>query len=153
VSHLPALRLAHAADTSALAAIQRDAILVLSTPVMSGERALDWASSSADARVLRAITQIAVWVPEDENIALGWIEIDGHRVEGLYVRAEKSRSGIGSTLLRPAESMIRTAGHSTVSLDASPNAEAFYLRHGEQPLARESSNEAYPMVKQLCPVR
>lgn len=116
-----------AADTSALTAIRRDAILVLSKHVMSAEKALDWVSSSADARVRRAITQNVVWVAEDETIALGWIEIDRHRVEGLYVRAEKSRSDIGSTLLRHAESMIRTAGHSTVSLDTGPNVEAYYL--------------------------
>ena len=144
-----ALRPARSADDPALVAIRRDAILTLSTADMGDERARAWAGSAADDRVLRAIERHQVWVAERDGVALGWVEIDADRIEGLYVRPDVAREGVGSALLAHAEERIRAAGHASAKLDASPNAEEFYLRYGFQFLSEPSVDEARPMSKRL----
>ena len=144
-----ALRPARRADTRALTVIRRAAILSLATPEMGRTRARDWADSSAEERVQRAIEQNEVWVAEHGNVAVGWVEIDRDRVEGLYVCPDVSGSGIGSALLLHAEGLIRSAGHGTVALDASRNADRFYLWRGYEAQAERLANEGRPMLKPL----
>jgi GNAT superfamily N-acetyltransferase len=129
--------------------IRRDAILALATPVMGGAQAREWAESSAEERVHRAIEQNEVWVAEQGDVAASWVEIAGNRVEGLYVRPAVSGGGIGAALLLHAEGRIRSAGHATAALDASWNADAFYLRRGYQAQADRAANEGRPMLKPL----
>ena len=143
-----ALRLAIQSEAPVLAAIRRGAILTLATPKYGSERARDWADSSGDERVLRAIKKNEVWVAERNNAVVGWVEIDRDRVEGIYVRPDVSGSGIGSALLLHAEGQIQSAGHCAVALDASWNAERFYLRRGYQAQG-ESTARGCPMLKPL----
>ena len=143
------IRPARRADVRALTAIRRDAILTLASTKYGSERARDWADSSAEGRVYRAIEQNEVWVAEQSNTPVGWVEIDRDRVEGMYVRPEVSGSGIGSALLLHAEGLIRSAGHRAAVLDASWNAEQFYLRRGYQALAERSADGGRPMLKPL----
>ena len=144
-----ALRPARPADARSLAAIRREAILSLATPEMGRHRARDWADSSAHERVCRAIEQNEVWVAEHEGAAAGWVEIARDRVEGLYVRPDLAGSGIGSALLVHAEGLIRSAGHCAVALDASSNAEQFYLHRGYEAQTGDISDGGRPMLKPL----
>ena len=143
------IRPAHRADIRTLTVIRRDAILALAAPMMGGRGARDWANSSSDERVHRAIEQHEVWVADHVNAAVGWVEINRDRVEGMYVRPDLAKCGIGSALLQHAERLIRSAGHSGVALDASPNAEQFYFRHGYNALSEETADEGRPMFKTL----
>lgn len=144
-----AIRPAVPRDAPALAGIRREAILTLAVATYGSKRARDWADSAPADRVHRAITQREVWVAEQAGSALGWVEIDGGRVEGIYVRPDASGAGIGSALLSLAEGLIRGAGHAAVALDASRNAEPFYLRRGYQVLAERAADGARPMLKPL----
>ncbi len=132
-----------------MAAIRRNAILVLATPEMGKQRAREWADSSADERVLRAINEHEVWVAERDGDAVGWVEIDQARVEGMYVCPNQARGGIGSTLLLLAEDRIQSAGHAVVALDASLNAVEFYLRRGYEPQSQHQDDAGRPMRKRL----
>ncbi len=143
------LRPAHRADVRALTEIRRNAILSLAAPEMGSQRARDWADSSADERVHRAIEQNEVWVAERGNAAAGWVEIDRDRVEGIYVHPDLASGGIGSALLLHAEGLIRAAGHCAVALDASSNAEQFYLRRGYEAQSGGDTSAGRPMLKQL----
>ena len=143
------IRPARQIDTSDLAAIRRNAILVLATPEMGEQRAREWADSSADERVLRAINEHEVWVAERDDVAVGWVEIDQARIEGMYVCPNRARGGIGSMLLLHAEDRIRSAGHAVVALDASWNAEEFYLRRGYEPHSQHQADAGRPMRKSL----
>jgi putative acetyltransferase len=143
------LRPALQADAAALTAIRRDAILLLATPEMGRQRARDWADSSAAERVHRAIEQNEVWVAEHADAAVGWIEIDQDRVEGIYVRPDLAGDGIGSALLLHAEGLIRSAGDCAVALDASSNAEQFHLRRGYRTQTGRTAAAGRPMFKSL----
>ena len=144
-----ALRRAHRDDAPALAAVRRQAILTLATPEMGQGRAEVWADSAAADRVVRAIELHEVWVADCADAPGGWVEIDRDRVEGIYVRPELARSGVGSALLLHAEDRIRSAGYRAALLDASPNAEEFYLRRGYQPRGEPAADAAQPMLKPL----
>jgi GNAT superfamily N-acetyltransferase len=84
-----------------------------------------------------------VWVGELDGAVIGWVEMDGDRLRGMYVRPDLSGRGLGSALLAHAEKRIASDGHRAVYLSASWNAEPFYFRYGYQALA------ARPMVKHL----
>jgi GNAT superfamily N-acetyltransferase len=105
---------------------------------------------SAGERVQRALEESEVWVAERASRAVGWVEIARDRIEGLYVRPDASGAGIGSALLLHAEAVIRSAGHRAVALDASWNAEPFYLRRGYHALAERPDDSGRPMRKPLC---
>jgi predicted GNAT family N-acyltransferase len=51
--------------------------------------------------------------------------------------------------LAHAERQIRDAGASSVYLDASPNAEAFYARRGYRRVGEVKANNSIPMSKRL----
>jgi GNAT superfamily N-acetyltransferase len=136
-----------------LAAIRRSAILVLAAPEMGKQSAREWADSSADERVLRAIVDHEVWVAEHDEVALGWVEIDRARVEGLYVSPDRARAGLGAALLQHAEDRIRAAGHAAIALHSSPNAEAFYLRRGYELQAEQPDDAGRPMRKSVGAAR
>ena len=117
---------------------------------MGDREARGWAESSAEDRVFRAVEQHEVWLAEHDGIVLGWVEVDQGRIEAIYTRPDVARQGIGSMLLLHAESEIRTAGHPTVTLEASSNAEAFYLHRGYEPQSLlVVQTGARPMLKRL----
>ncbi|MBW2242557.1 MAG: GNAT family N-acetyltransferase [Deltaproteobacteria bacterium] len=149
MSPAPSIRPALRADAQLLAAIRRDAILTLATPTYGLDRARDWADSSAVERIHRAIEDHEVWLSEFENAVVGWIEIDRDRVEGIYVSPDLAGRGIGSALLMYAEGRIRSAGYCAAALDASWNAEPFYLRRGYEAQAERSAEGGRPMLKPL----
>ncbi len=149
VNSLLAMRRATPAEASILLAIRREAILTLAAPAYGVGRAREWAEGSGRERIERALDLNEVWVATRGDELGGWVEIDEDRVEGLYVRPEYARIGVGSALLRHAESQIESAGHLTVALDASLNAEPFYLGRGYEALGGKPTDRGRPMRKRL----
>ena len=143
------IRRAQIADVSALTEIRRDAILKLASVAMGDHGANDWADSATADRVPRAITEHEVWLSELGGAPSGWVEVHQDRVEALYVNSGSSRRGLGSALLAHAEARIQIAGHATASLDASPNAEEFYLRRGYRIHGERPADGSRPMRKTL----
>ncbi len=139
------IRAARPDDVEPLTAIRREAILTLSS-----ERARDWANSATPDRVCGAIEEHQVRVAEKAGQPVGWIEVEHNRIEGMYVRPNHARRGIGSALLAHAEERIRSAGYSTAELDASWNAEQFYINRGYEPLSERLPDSGRPMVKHLA---
>jgi GNAT superfamily N-acetyltransferase len=144
------IRAARPDDVEPLTAIRREAILTLSSEEVGGVgRARDWANSATPDRVCGAIEEHQVRVAEKAGQPVGWVEVERNRIEGMYVRPNHVRRGIGSALLAHAEERIRSAGYSTAELDASWNAEQFYINRGYEPLS-ERLPAGRPMVKHLA---
>src|SRR3989475_10170456 len=97
-SDLMQIRRAEAADEEALASIRRRAILALAVPAMSREQAERWATRGAADRVARAMREHDVWEPV-EGAAIGWVEVDRHRVAALYGSPSCPLRVVGSALL------------------------------------------------------
>ena len=148
----PSIRSARPDDVEALTTIRREAILKLAAQKMGRMRARAWANSAAPDRVRRALEEQGVYVAEMGGQAVGWIEIDGNCIKGLYVQPERAYQGIGSALLVHAEGLIRSSDFLFAVLDASCNAEQFYINRGYQPLSDRSPDLGRPMVKPLAPL-
>lgn len=142
------IRCAVPADHEVLAGIRRRAILELAVPAMSPEEAERWANRSPADRALRAILEHDVWLAA-EGETVGWVEVAADRVAALYVLPRCGRRGVGSRLLLEAETTIRNRGHAESHLEASPNAERFYLARGYRPSGPRTPDGALPMRKRL----
>ena len=142
------IRRAEARDEEALARIRRSAILELAVPAMSTEQAEQWATRPTTDRVARSIRDHEVWVAVD-GAAIGWVEVDRHRVAALYVSPACSRRGVGSILLARAEASIKSSGYPKAYLESSQNALDFYLRRGYVRCGPPGADGAYPLRKDL----
>lgn len=145
--HTIQIRPAHFDDTATLTQIRRAAILTLAERTMGRDQAQRWADAAAPDRVQRALEIHQVWVAECMDAAVGWVEVDGDCIAGMYVQPQHAGQGIGSTLLAHAEGEIQAAGYPATRLAASWNAETFYWRRGYLPLGERSVEEGRPMVK------
>lgn len=144
-----AARSARADDAAALAGIRRSAIVELAVPALSEAQAAQWADGAAADRIARAIGEHEVWIAEAGE-AVGWVEIDRDRIAALYVRPDHSRRGVGTGLLRLAESRIRCAGHTVAHLAASVNAIGFYARRGYVRSGPTAADGSIPLSKALA---
>lgn len=114
---------------------------------MGEEAAQRWADAAPPDRVQRALEVHQIWVAEYLGAVVGWVEVDGDHIAGMYVDPQHAGQGIGATLLAHAEGAIQVAGYPAVRLEASWNAEDFYLRRGYQVVGERSIEEGRPLVK------
>jgi putative acetyltransferase len=115
--------------------------------MLGQNEAQQWADAAAPDRVQRALEQHQIWVAELKGKPVGWVEVTGDSIAGMYVDPQHAGQGIGSALLAHAERGIRAAGYPAVRLHASWNAEAFYQQRGYQAVGARSVEEGRPMVK------
>ena len=142
------IRRAIADDEHDIADVRRRAILTLATTAMSQEQATSWVIGVRSNRFAKAIRDHDVWVAVDD-IVVGWVEVDHDRIVALYVSPAHVTEGIGSALLKHAETHIYSIGYTTVLLDASPNALRFYLHRGYVRNGNLDDKGAYPLFKTL----
>jgi HAD superfamily hydrolase (TIGR01509 family) len=143
------IRLACVADAERLLAVRRQAILELAVPTLSPERAEAWATSRDLAWMTTLVSAQHLWLVHHEEVIVGWVAVEGDRLIGLYVDPAYSRRGFGSCLLSFAEHEVWVRGFRSISLEASWNAEPFYLRRGYEPLTDRPAESARPMRKTL----
>ena len=143
------IRRAQPADAARLLEIRREAILALAVPALSLQQAMNWAASRNLEWMERVIATHALWVASGEARITGWIGIEGRRVIGLYVDPSCASRGVGSRLLAFAEGYLSSLGASAIELEASWNAEEFYLHRGYVPLAERPPDGPRPMRKAL----
>jgi GNAT superfamily N-acetyltransferase len=96
------------------------------------------------------ISTKTLWVASTESAVVGWVGVEGPRVVGLYVEPSYVRRGIGSRLLAFAEDQLLRRGVRVVELEASWNAEDFYVRRGYEPTSDRPADSARPMQKVLA---
>jgi putative acetyltransferase len=139
-------------------------ILQLASRDLSGVPLVEWASRVTLAEMERRIREMDVWVAEvevrdPERVAVtervaativGWMTVDGDRLEGLYTDPRFERRGVGTALLAAAEDLVRSRGGDVLRAEASRNAEAFYLRRGFVPEGPPLPHGAQPVVKRLA---
>ena len=148
----PALhfRLADPADITTLYDIRQAAIRQLSLTHLSECEAAAWAERGGIPRVERAIAKAEVWVAPLGLHVVGWLHLAANSIEGLYVSPPAARHGVGTALVRLAETHIAQRGHHFVVLESSLNAVAFYLRLGYTAVATQCSSAAVAMRKQVA---
>jgi GNAT superfamily N-acetyltransferase len=142
-------RLADPADVTKLYDIRQAAIRQLSLTHLSECEAAAWAERGGIPRVERAIARDEVWVAALGPQLVGWLHRAANSIEGLYVSPPAARQGVGTALVRLAESRIAQKGHPLVVLESSLNAVWFYLRLGYAPAGTQCPSAAAAMSKHL----
>ena len=115
---------------------------------MPKAEATAWASQLTLSGMERKLRELEVWVAELDGAVAGWGAIRGDRLEGLYVAVEFAGQGVGAGLLDRLEGLMREREFPSVRLEASLNARGFYLRRGYRANGPQTSDGAWPMVKE-----
>lgn len=105
-------RLATAADVPVLAALYAGCARRLGPLVYTPAQVQAWASFGQDGPAFRDyVLGAQTWIVADEAGPLGFCGIDvAGEVRSLYVRAERTRQGIGGALLAHALAQAQAAG-------------------------------------------
>jgi GNAT superfamily N-acetyltransferase len=143
------IRPAGPSDAERLFEIRQQAILELAVPLLSTHQADDWAMRRDLTWMNDVISTKTLWVAFTGSTVTGWVAVEERGIIGLYVDPVCACRGIGSRLLAFAEDQLLLRGVRIVELEASRNAEEFYLRRGYQPTAERSVDGARPMQKLL----
>ena len=143
-------RLADLSDVTTLFDIRQAAIRQLSLTHLSECEAAAWAERGGVPRVEGAIAKDEVWVAALDQQVVGWLHRAANSIEGLYVSPPAARHGVGTALIKLAETHIAQRGHHFVVLESSLNAVGFYLRLGYAPAATQCSSAAVAMRKQVA---
>ena len=132
------IRVARDADASAIAAAHLDSIQSIGPRFYPGTVVHEWGSRIAATMYVDAMSRgevffVAVANSRGAEEVLGFSAHhvnDGQHGVAVYVRGIAARRGIGSALLRSAESSASAAGALSVQLDASLAAVDFYRANG-----------------------
>jgi putative acetyltransferase len=128
----PALRPFLAADTPVLAAIFAASIEELTGDDYSEAQQQAWASAADDEeqfvkRLAGELTLIATL----QNSPVGFASLRGaDHIDMLYVHPSAARQGVASMLIDALEKIAGGRGAKSLTVDASDNAEGFFLKRG-----------------------
>ena len=145
------LRRAANTDLQVVHQIRREAILGIAPECLSQAATEEWAEMRTPEYFAPRVADNAIWLAVDEEgTPIAWGASVGNRVEGIYVRPEFGRTGIGRNLMEKLEEDIRTRGHGDVRLAASLNAVGFYSKLGYATVRTSKDNLTIPMTKDLA---
>ena len=148
----PHLRKATLSDVLRLWELRRNSIIELGPEGLPIAQVDAWATSMTVTGMEERFFRTEIWVAESDGIIAGWIAMRDDFIDGLYTDPRYARRGIGTQLLSLAERLMSERAVQVVRLEASLNAEPFYLRRGFVPtMASRGPTEAIPMEKRLAP--
>ena len=136
-------------DVPAMYELRRNSILQLAPKAMSVEQSVKWASRLTLEAMFSRLASAQFWLAESSGSIAGWVGVRTDEIYGIYVHPDYASQGVGSGLLRLAETMMLAAGVTTARLDASWNAEDFYLRSGYRPTGPRPADDTRVFVKSL----
>jgi ribosomal protein S18 acetylase RimI-like enzyme len=145
------LRKAMLSDVPRLWQLRRDSIIELAPEGMAIAQAEAWAAALTVAGMERRFLETEIWVGETDGIIAGWIAMREDYIDGLYTDPRYARQNVATQLLCLAERLMSERAIQIIRLEASLNAEHFYLRRGYLPTTVRVPNEAIPMEKRLSP--
>jgi chorismate mutase/GNAT superfamily N-acetyltransferase len=94
-----------------------------------------------------------IWLAEGESGLLGWAQVAGDWLDGLYVDPAAQRRGVGATLLDVAKS-LRPQGFGLWVFACNRPARSFYARHGLEELEQtdgSANEEGEPDIRMVWP--
>lgn len=130
-------RNATVADASELWRVRTASIVGLCSEHYPGETIRAWASVPLPVAFVELIKKGPVVVAQlaHQLIGYGFLDAARGRVEGMFVKPEHARCGIGAALLTRLESFTRDAKLERLTLDSTLNAAPFYTSQGYERLA------------------
>ena len=139
------IRLAERSDADAIADAHRDSIQTVGAPYYPADTVAGWLEGVAADLYLEAMDRgevffVATGDVDGKRLVLGFssdYSIDGStHGTSVYVRGLAARQGLGTALLRTAESHALANGGRAVQIEASLAGAAFYEVHGYVEIGR-----------------
>jgi len=126
-----AIRPARVDEVQAIYAVHRDSVSALCTGHYTPTQIAMWLEGRTPEMYLDAIDRGDLWVAVgDDGTLAGFAEVDGRELGKLFVRGTRAHAGVGRRLLATAVAAIEARGATSVYLEATRNACAFYRKHG-----------------------
>lgn len=129
--------------------IRRAAILGIRSPAITEAECLAWAERRSREDFVARVSAGEVVIVRDGGEAIAWGSTTADRITGLYVHPSNWGRGVARLIVDALESRIRTLGHATSQLRASPNARGFYVGLGYRETGDEDEAGAIRMRKPL----
>lgn len=112
------------------------------------------AAASSELIVHEAdLERLDVLVVEREGVLVAFAALDfgadEPELEALFVEPEWIGSGLGGALLEAACTVARKRGVDALVIESDSNAEAFYRRHGAEPIGERASQSTGRMLALL----
>lgn len=127
------IRRGRLADAAGLYAVQERAVRVLGRRVYNDSQIESWVHGNTPARYVEAMRDegevFEVAVSRLRGV-VGFCALKDSELRSLYVDPDWAGLGVGSALLRRAETMIAAAGHDRVVIGASLAGLPFYEQRG-----------------------
>jgi GNAT superfamily N-acetyltransferase len=119
-------------DAPDIARVHVAAIRGLNAQYYTAEQIAAWSSDKQPERYVQALAEgeFMVVAESPEGVIVGFGSSKADEVRAVYVDPEHARHGIGSKLLEALESEARARGETSLHLDSSLGAVAFYAAHG-----------------------
>jgi putative acetyltransferase len=126
------IRSARASDAAEIVGVHIAAIRELCRSAYEPSQIDAWVSGKRAENYLRAIANQPFIVAELDGAVVGFSELDpaASEVRAVYVRPDRTRRGIGGSLLQALESAARDCALTRVHLKASLNSIPFYEARG-----------------------
>lgn len=145
-------------DTTALAAIYRDAVYGIGITAYSAEQAAVWASFPDDLTAFRLLlSQGFALIAEVDGVPGAFCHLHPlNHVSLLYTATRHARKGLATAVYLGIEQYARQNGQCLLTTDASKLSRPFFERHGfvvqrtEQTIRQGVAFERYQMTKELC---
>jgi GNAT superfamily N-acetyltransferase len=146
---LVTLRQANLCDLQLIHAIRRHAILGIESETLAERDRQEWADKRSQEFFVDRVVASEVFIAICEGDAVGWGSASGGIITGLYVLPSAALRGVGRSILLALEARLMRDGHSSASLESSPNAVHFYQRLGYVPIGSPRDDGAIPMKRAL----
>lgn len=155
INHMK-IRSAKDGDYAAIARLHRQTIRNVNSKDYTEDQIRAWSALTNANRFRNSASKCKRWVAVVNDKVVGFCDhaLDGE-FWGLYVHKDHIGKGIGSRLIRTAESSLRKMGFKKVTLKATVTAKEFYKKQGYKVIKKDLHTingkelEIFVMTKKL----
>lgn len=142
------------ADYEEVAALRRETIQKINARDYEESIIRGWAEKRSPAYFRETAKEFKRWVADENGQVIGFSEHgDACEVTRMYVHKDHLRKGVGSKLLKTAESSLIEKGCRSIMIESTITARGFYEKHGytmiEKFYYEDDGAEIYRMSKEI----
>ena len=132
------IRLARPEEAELLLQIHHASVQGLCAGQYDAEQIAHWFDGRDASMYAQGIAQQGLWLactPEP----VGFVEVDEHSIDKLFVLPQAAGLGVGKLLLQHALAFLQAQGQREIEIDATLTAAPFYQKQGFEPVAQSLS--------------
>ena len=132
------IRLARPEEAELLLQIHHASVQGLCAGQYDAEQIAHWFDGRDAGIYTQGIAQQRLWLACAPD-PVGFIEVDEHSIDKLFVLPQAAGLGVGKLLLLHGLAFLQAQGQREIEIDATLTAVPFYQKHGFEPMAQTLS--------------